>query len=66
MQLFTHVHTSTIHSSQEVEAIRVHPHKQNYFSVLQTTMEVVHIAVLAFLVSHATSDAGLFLPPARQ
>lgn len=28
-------------------------------------MEVLHIAVLAFLVSHATSDVGPFLPPAR-
>ena len=42
IQLFTHVHTSTIHSSQEVEAIRVHPLKQNwhlhtmeYFSALK-------------------------------
>lgn len=29
---------------------------------LPTTMEVLHIAVSAFLVSHATSDVGPFLP----
>lgn len=70
IQLFTHVHTSTIHSSQEVEAIRVHPLKQNwhlhtmeYFSALKYSDTFLSQNPFHFLPSY---DACFFAHPSRE